>query len=92
MTGWRTSLAAGLAALLLFPIAASALTAEEQQRFADGLFSRGLHEMALTEYRRAIAAMIEPFKGLLLGVFFMSIATVIGPTPPGTGVIHDAMP
>ncbi len=54
MTGWRKSLAAGLAALLLFPIAASALTAEEQQRFADGLFSRGLHEMALTEYRRAI--------------------------------------
>ncbi|MFO1531048.1 MAG: tetratricopeptide repeat protein [Kiritimatiellia bacterium] len=54
MTGWRLPLAAGLAALLLFPLAAAALTAEEQQRFADGLFSRGLHEMALAEYRRAI--------------------------------------
>ena len=45
MTGWRQSLAAGLAALLLFPIAASALTAEEQQRFADGLYTTFSREL-----------------------------------------------
>ncbi len=37
-----------------------------------GAFIAGLL-LAETEYRRAVEAMIDPFKGLLLGVFFLSI-------------------
>ena len=37
-----------------------------------GAFIAGLL-LAETEYRRAIEATIEPFKGLLLGVFFVSV-------------------
>jgi CPA2 family monovalent cation:H+ antiporter-2 len=37
-----------------------------------GAFVAGLL-LAETEYRRAIEAMVDPFKGLLLGVFFLSV-------------------
>ena len=37
-----------------------------------GAFIAGLL-LAETEYRRAIEATIDPFKGLLLGVFFVSV-------------------
>ncbi len=38
-----------------------------------GAFIAGLI-LAETEYRREVEATIEPFKGLLLGVFFFSVA------------------
>ena len=41
-----------------------------------GAFTVGLL-LAETEYRKAIEATIEPFKGLLLGVFFISIGMKI---------------
>ena len=37
-----------------------------------GAFVAGLI-LAETEYRRAIMTVVEPFKGLLLGVFFFSV-------------------
>jgi cellulose synthase operon protein C len=37
---------------LLWAVAALGLTAEEQMRFADGIYLRGFHEAAVTEYLR----------------------------------------
>ena len=44
-----------------------------------GAFIAGLL-LAETEYRRAIEAMIDPFKGLLLGVFFVSVGMALDVT------------
>ena len=41
-------------AMWLCITAAWGLTPEEQQRFADGLYTRKLHEMAIKEYNRII--------------------------------------
>ncbi|WP_164127355.1 EipA family protein, partial [Stenotrophomonas maltophilia] len=41
-----------------------------------GAFVAGLL-LAETEYRRAIEATLEPFKGLLLGAFFFSVGLSI---------------
>jgi CPA2 family monovalent cation:H+ antiporter-2 len=43
---------------------------------AIGAFVAGLL-LAETEYRRAVQATIEPFKGLLLGIFFFSVGMSI---------------
>lgn len=61
-----------MAATLLVAIGSGVLTALAGLSMALGGFVAGLL-LAETEYRRAIAATIEPFKGLLLGVFFVSI-------------------
>ncbi len=61
-----------MAACLLVVVTASLVTAVSGLSMALGAFLGGIL-LAETEYRRAIAAMIEPFKGLLLGVFFMSV-------------------
>lgn len=61
-----------MAATLLVAIGAGVLSALAGLSMALGGFVAGLL-LAETEYRRAIAATIEPFKGLLLGVFFVSI-------------------
>jgi TolA-binding protein len=39
---------------LLLPGLARALTAPEQQQFADGLYSRGMHDLAIQEYLRLL--------------------------------------
>jgi CPA2 family monovalent cation:H+ antiporter-2 len=61
-----------MAASLLVVIATALLAATSGLSMALGAFIAGLL-LAETEYRRAIEAMIDPFKGLLLGVFFVSV-------------------
>jgi monovalent cation:H+ antiporter-2, CPA2 family len=61
-----------MAAALLVVLATSLVAAWSGLSMALGAFIAGLL-LAETEYRRAIEAMIDPFKGLLLGVFFVSV-------------------
>jgi monovalent cation:H+ antiporter-2, CPA2 family len=61
-----------MAATLLVVIATSLATAAAGLSMAMGAFVAGLL-LAETEYRREVAVTIEPFKGLLLGVFFLSV-------------------
>ena len=61
-----------MAATLFVVIATGVVTALAGMSMALGAFLAGLL-LAETEYRRAIEATIEPFKGLLLGVFFFSV-------------------
>ena len=60
------------AAVLLAVIGVSTLTAQFGLSMALGAFLAGLL-LAETEYRHQIEVDIEPFKGLLLGLFFMSV-------------------
>ena len=61
-----------MAATLLVAVGTSVAAAAAGLSMALGGFVAGLL-LAETEYRRAIEATIEPFKGLLLGVFFFSV-------------------
>jgi monovalent cation:proton antiporter-2 (CPA2) family protein len=61
-----------MAATLLIIILTAVISAEAGMSMALGAFLAGLL-FAETEYRREIEVDIEPFKGLLLGVFFMSV-------------------
>ena len=61
-----------MAATLFLVLATAALTAQAGLSMALGAFLAGLL-FADTEYRHQIASDIEPFKGLLLGLFFISI-------------------
>jgi len=61
-----------MAAVLLLVLATAALTAWAGLSMALGAFLAGLL-FAGTEYRHQIASDIEPFKGLLLGLFFISV-------------------
>jgi CPA2 family monovalent cation:H+ antiporter-2 len=61
-----------MAAALFVVVATAALTGWLGLSMALGAFVAGLL-LAETEYRKAIEAMLEPFKGLLLGVFFLSV-------------------
>ncbi len=61
-----------MAACLLVVIGTGFLAASAGLSMALGAFIAGLL-LAETEYRRAIEATIDPFKGLLLGVFFVSV-------------------
>jgi CPA2 family monovalent cation:H+ antiporter-2 len=61
-----------MAAVLLIVLGTAALTAQAGLSMALGAFLAGLL-FADTEYRHQIASDIEPFKGLLLGLFFMSV-------------------
>lgn len=60
------------AATLFVAIGTGVATAAAGMSMALGAFVAG-QLLAETEYRRAIEATIEPFKGLLLGVFFFSV-------------------
>jgi monovalent cation:proton antiporter-2 (CPA2) family protein len=60
------------AAVLLAVVGVSALTAAFGLSMALGALLAGLL-LAETEYRHQIEVDIEPFKGLLLGLFFMSV-------------------
>ncbi|MFU8837589.1 MAG: monovalent cation:proton antiporter-2 (CPA2) family protein [Thiohalomonadaceae bacterium] len=61
-----------MAATLLMVIGASAVTGMVGLSMALGAFLAGLL-LAETEFRHEIEVDIEPFKGLLLGLFFMSV-------------------
>ena len=61
-----------MAIILLAVIGTSAITAAAGLSMALGAFLAGLL-LAETEYRHEIEVDIEPFKGLMLGLFFMSV-------------------
>lgn len=61
-----------MATSLLVVMATGLFAALSGLSMALGAFIAGLL-LAETEYRRAIEATIDPFKGLLLGVFFVSV-------------------
>lgn len=61
-----------VAACLLVVIGTGLITAAGGQSMALGAFIAGLL-LAETEYRRQIEVTIQPFQGLLLGLFFLSI-------------------
>ena len=61
-----------MAATLLISVGSGVIAAYAGLSMALGAFIAGLL-LAETEYRRAVEAMIEPFSGLLLGVFFFSV-------------------
>ena len=61
-----------MAATLLVVIGAAAITGAAGLSMALGAFIAGLL-LAETEFRHEIEVDIEPFKGLLLGLFFMSV-------------------
>ncbi len=67
-----------MAACLLVVIGAGLAAAFAGLSMALGAFIAGLL-LAETEYRRAIEATIDPFKGLLLGVFFVSVGMSLNP-------------
>ncbi|MGO9682974.1 MAG: cation:proton antiporter [Beijerinckiaceae bacterium] len=61
-----------IAACLLVVIGTGVLSAMSGFSMGLGAFTAGLL-LAETEYRREIEVTIEPFKGLLLGLFFVSV-------------------
>ena len=65
-----------MAASLLVVLATGLIAAMSGLSMALGGFIAGLL-LAETEYRRAIEAMIDPFKGLLLGLFFVSVGMAL---------------
>ena len=65
-----------IASTLFVIIAAGVIANRAGLSMALGGFVAGLL-LAETEYRKAIEAVIEPFKGLLLGIFFFTVGTVI---------------
>ena len=67
-----------MAVTLLIIIATAAATHAAGLSAALGAFLAGL-VFAETEFRHEIEVNIEPFKGLLLGLFFMSVGMVIDP-------------
>jgi len=71
-----------LAAVLLVIIGTAIATERAGLSMALGAFLAGLL-FAETEYRHEIAVDIEPFKGLLLGLFFVSVGMGIDPAQVG---------
>jgi monovalent cation:H+ antiporter-2, CPA2 family len=61
-----------IAAVLFVILAAGVVASQASLSMALGAFVAGLL-LAETEYRKAIEATIEPFKGLLLGIFFFTV-------------------
>lgn len=61
-----------MAAVLFIIIGTAALAAGAGLSMSLGAFIAGL-TLAETEFRRAIEAIIEPFKGILLGLFFLLV-------------------
>ncbi len=67
-----------IAAILFVIVATGVVAALAHLSMALGAFVAGLL-LAETEYRKAIEATIEPFKGLLLGIFFFTVGMGIDP-------------
>ena len=65
-----------IAAILFVIVATGLIAALADLSMALGAFIAGLL-LAETEYRKAIEATVEPFKGLLLGVFFFTVGMSI---------------
>jgi len=61
-----------IAAVMFVIVAAGVIANQEGLSMALGAFVAGLL-LAETEYRKAIEATVEPFKGLLLGMFFFTV-------------------
>ena len=61
-----------MAACLLVVLGSALIAAASGLSMALGAFLAGLL-LAETEFRREIEVTIEPFKGLLLGLFFVSV-------------------
>ncbi len=61
-----------MAAVLFIAVGTGAMANAAGLSMALGAFIAGLM-LAETEYRRAIEAIIEPFKGILLGAFFLLV-------------------
>ncbi|ACB94881.1 cation:proton antiporter [Beijerinckia indica] len=68
-----------IAACLFTVIGISVIAAMSGLSMGLGAFIAGLL-LAETEYRREIEVTIEPFKGLLLGLFFVSIGASLNPS------------
>jgi CPA2 family monovalent cation:H+ antiporter-2 len=67
-----------IAACLLVVVATAVAAAAAGLSMALGAFIAGLL-LAETEFRRAVELTIEPFKGLLLGLFFVSVGADLDP-------------
>ncbi len=67
-----------MAACLLVVVAAAVVSAYAGLSLALGAFIAGLL-LAETEFRRAVELAIDPFKGLLLGLFFVSVGAGLDP-------------
>lgn len=65
-----------IAAVLFVIVSTGVVTALAGLSMAFGAFVAGLL-LAETEYRKAIEATVEPFKGLLLGIFFFTVGMSI---------------
>jgi monovalent cation:H+ antiporter-2, CPA2 family len=65
-----------IAAVLFVIIGAGVVAYQAGLSMALGAFVAGLL-LAETEYRKAIEATVEPFKGLLLGIFFFTVGMEI---------------
>ncbi|MGU9980979.1 cation:proton antiporter [Phreatobacter sp. HK31-P] len=65
-----------MAAAVLIAVGTAVVTAAFGVSMALGAFVAGLL-IAETEYRRAIEATLQPFKGILLGAFFFSVGLSI---------------
>jgi monovalent cation:proton antiporter-2 (CPA2) family protein len=68
-----------MAVTLLTVIVTAAITGMAGLSMALGAFLAGLL-LAETEYRHAIEVYMEPFKGLLLGLFFMTVGMGMDPS------------
>ncbi len=82
-----------VAAALFVAVGSGLATAAAGLSMALGAFVAGLL-LAETEYHRAIEATIEPFKGLLLGVFFFAVGMsldigglIANPLPIAAGIV-----
>ncbi|MCB8821166.1 cation:proton antiporter domain-containing protein [Microvirga rosea] len=67
-----------MAASLLVVLVTSLVAAASGLSMALGAFIAGVL-LSETEYRRAVDVTIQPFKGLLLGVFFVSVGMSLDP-------------
>ena len=67
-----------IAAILFVIVATGVAAAMAGLSMAFGAFVAGLL-LSETEYRKAIEATVEPFKGLLLGLFFFTVGMGIDP-------------
>ena len=65
-----------IATVLFVIVAAGVIADRDGLSMALGAFVAGLL-LTETEYRKAIEATIEPFKGLLLGIFFFTVGMAI---------------
>ncbi len=76
-----------VAATLFVAVGSGLLSAAAGPSMALGAFVAGLL-LAETEFRRAIEATIDPFKGLLLGVFFFTV----GMSLDAGALLNDPLP